>query len=270
MAPATARGNSHSVPAYAVEPVLQRIVIECQRGIFWRPDDGSAPSSNRVPSERERRQLQERREELAVMLTAARESPSQRQKAAAAIAQLLGGYLRGRNFTDQQKMSLVADVLADLESLPAWAIERACEKIRRGQVPEVGDNWLPTTPALFKIIARELDAVHAEQRQIEETFKLRPREVENTEERQRVGESFEALRRARGLRPIRADEEAEKRITAEQARIVAKLKLRHGEDFEIEGADNAPPADPRPEDYAEANKQLAAIYGTRNEEKVDG
>lgn len=185
--------NSISVPSYAAEAAITAVLDECERAVVWRPDDGGAAESARLPSASERQALEARRRALAVMARAASMSDADKRKAGAAIAEMLDGFLRFRNLDLESKQAMIAGCVADLVALPAWAIARACQRIRRGEVDGMSLEFPPTSPRLYQVAMGELAALRGEERRIEAVLKLLPRGGVPGEERARVGEKFSAF-----------------------------------------------------------------------------
>lgn len=159
--------------------------------MVWRPDDGAPAESVRLPTVAERQALERRQARLRILARGAGGSDTDKRRSAAAIAAMLAGFPSLRNGDTR---GMVAGYVADLQSLPAWAIERACERVRRGEVAGLSLDFAPPSPRLYQIAAAELVPLRTEERQIAETLAMQPRGGIPSEERGRVGEKLNALR----------------------------------------------------------------------------
>lgn len=158
------------------------MVKACERAVVWRPEGGEPCESNRVPTPAERKQLEQRQRQLAIAARGCAGTDVEKRKAGAAIAEMLDGFTRSRNLDDAAKRNMVAGLVADLQALPAWAIIRACDRVRRGEAPGIDMAWLPTTPQMFSLAAAELGPLRIEERAIVATLAMVPRGGALTEE----------------------------------------------------------------------------------------
>lgn len=184
--------TSGAVVDYAADPATTRVLDACERGIVWRPDDGE-PESLRLPSAAERGLLEQRRRELAAAATPC-SLDSERRRAAAAIADMLDGFLRARSIDVAAKQAMIAGILTDLAALPAWAIERACERVRRGEF-DGNPDFVPTSPRLYRLASAELVPLRLEEQRIAATLRLLPRSAppDDDDGRQRIASGLQAL-----------------------------------------------------------------------------
>lgn len=163
---------------------------QCERGITWRPAEGGPPETVRLPSLVERTMLDRRLADLAGLLRPAVHSRDDQIRVGAAIAEMLDGFSSLRNI---DRRGLVAGFVTDLQSLPAWAVENACGKVRRGEVEGMSLDFAPSTPRLFALAKAELEPLSAENAKIGATLRLVAYKGPSEEERQRIGAKFTAL-----------------------------------------------------------------------------
>lgn len=177
----------------------------CERGVTWRPDDGAPPESVRLPTVLERQMLDRRRAELAQLLRPACHTREDQLRIGAAIAEMLDGFSSLRNV---DRRGLVAGFVTDLQNLPAWAVENACGKVRRGEVEGLSLDFAPSSPRLFSLAAAELVPLKAEDFCIAATLRLVAYSGPTAEEQSRVAEKFRALAESLSVQTSKADIEA--------------------------------------------------------------
>lgn len=174
---------------YTADPPTADIMRACERGISWRPDNGDPPQSLRVPSVLERQMLDRRRVVLDGMVRPSAHSREHQVRAGAAIAEMLDGYTSLRGI---DRSGLVAGFVTDLQSLPAWAIELACGKVRRAEVDGLSLNFAPSTPQMFALVRKEIEPLREEERRIAAVLLLEPRREPDEAEQQRMAEKAQA------------------------------------------------------------------------------
>lgn len=170
---------------YSADAIAAHVVAVCRAAVVWRGDDGTVESL-RLPSEAERHHLEKRLATLKAMLTPCAHSRDGQVRAGAAIADMLTGFTSLR---EVDRRGLVAGLVTDLQSLPAWAIETACTRVRRAEVPGLSLDFAPSSPRLFAVVKAELEPIAAERQRIVETLALRPKHEPTEQERQRAAES---------------------------------------------------------------------------------
>ncbi len=180
--------NSTSVVAYQPDDSAAAIIDACRGAVAWRPEGGGPAESHRLPNEGERRLLERRRAHLALSARGCGVSDEEKRKAAGAVGLMLGGYLRTRNLDEQAKKHMIAGMVGDLVALPAWAIERACERFRRGEVEGQSLDWAPSSAAVYQQAVREMAGLRVEERAINETLQLQPVQHDTPEARARLAE----------------------------------------------------------------------------------
>lgn len=136
------------------------------RGVTWRPADGGPAESVRVPTSTERGKLAERHAALAVAARGAGGTDAEMRKLGQAVAEILDGFLRSRSISTAEKQVIIAGYVKDLSPLPAWAVARACERVRKGAVAELNLAFAPTSPQLYQLAMNEIEPLRDEQRAI--------------------------------------------------------------------------------------------------------
>lgn len=228
-------GNSTSGAAYQPDDSTTAIVDACRSAIAWRPDDGGAPESYRTPTHDERQLLDQRRRHLSVIARGCGATDAEKRKAAVAVAEMLGGFLRTRNLDDGAKQRMVAGMLADLMALPAWAIVRACDRFRKGEVDGQNLSFAPTSAEVYQAAVQEMSPLRAEQRAIDETLRLLPPR-RPSQEQERLAEKARSwldrtdpkVRKALGLDEKGRDEVALARTREAMAATVVKTRAAWG------------------------------------------
>jgi hypothetical protein len=109
-----------------------------------------------------------------------------RTDVAMAVTDLVQAMTTARNLGERQLQALVASYVKELSGLPAWAVQRACQAIARGQVEGASLDFPPTT-ARLRTVVEEYVAPAAEERH--DIFRLLRAPVEyqaSPEEKERV------------------------------------------------------------------------------------
>lgn len=145
--------------------------------------------------------LERRRADLAGLLRPAMHSRDDQIRVGAAVAEMLDGFTSLRNI---DRRGLVAGFVTDLQSLPVWAIENACGKVRRAEVPGMSLAFAPSTPEMFGLARAEIGPLKAEEAQINGTLRLVAYKGPTDEERARLAERFKDL--AQTLRGTAGDQ----------------------------------------------------------------
>jgi hypothetical protein len=111
--------------------------------------------------ENERQALEARRAELAPWVCGY--APEERDQAAEAVSMMFSGFRSMSGQSDEQAVATVAGVLQALAPFPAWAIKRACEKIRiSGYTRKDGDryvterHWPPSDADLVEAVETQV------------------------------------------------------------------------------------------------------------------
>lgn len=158
----------------------------------------------------ERTLLQDRSHELGEHLKHAKKSDI-----IARVSQMIIGFgAAAANVSDKDAKTMAAQYAFVLQSLPFWAIERACGKFERGevtidQIEGVNRAFWPTTAQLHAIAEKICGEFYAEQRQVHDCLLGQIEHVPSPEERARVKAGLDDL--AISLRSMVDDEkEAEK------------------------------------------------------------
>lgn len=156
-------------------------MIQYRRLITFRPEGGGPCEAVSVPIPEERRMLQVRRDTLDGAMVPARGVALEEMKIGAAVSRMLRGYTVLRN---SDTTGLVKDLVSSLNSFPAWATEKVCNKVHDGEYAHIKREYPPTVPQLCDLIRTELAFVKAEQHQIDDTLALVARDAELTPEQQ--------------------------------------------------------------------------------------
>jgi len=151
--------SSNLIPA----PAIDAVVNHYEREIVWRPQDGMVEAKT-IPNHLERLELVDRITEIKAALRPAALASVDRARIGAAVARMFAGYPSQRNSDAQET---IATYVLELGNLPAWAVERACEAVRLGKVPEINPDFPPSSVRLNQIAALELDVAKAEKGKIE-------------------------------------------------------------------------------------------------------
>lgn len=146
------------------DPAIAALVDQYERLIVWRPQDGSRVEARAIPNASERRKLEQRIVDLRSALRPAGLSMTDRERIGASVARMFAGYPSQRN---SDPRATIATYVLELESLPAWAVEKACESVRLGKVPELNPDFPPSSVRLNQIATLELEVAKAEKGKIE-------------------------------------------------------------------------------------------------------
>lgn len=247
----------------AADPVSTALVNRYRSLVVWRPDDGGPVEAAAIPTEAERRKLLVRCHALDATLRQASETAEDTARVAVAVSVMLGagGYASLQNVDREAKVAEYTWVLRDL---PAWAVERGCDKVQRGKVKEVNPDWPPTGPRLHQVCEAEIASVKAEQHAIEQVLKLQPPHAPTEAERERKAFAAQAWLdrtdpKAQRLNEIAVDEPA-RREAAERT----KQCLIEGGRAMIEAEYRAAGLEPiRSGDGSLVSLSLAKALGTR-------
>lgn len=160
-------------------------------------------------------------------------SGADRGRVGAAIARMFAGYPSQRN-SDAQ--STVATYVMELGNLPAWAIERACEAVRQGKVPDISLDFPPSSARLNQIAAAELNIAKSEKGKIEALLEVVQSAGGRTEVEQKHAEAVASAwldrsdPRAKALveanRPSSAKDEERRAFTESNAREFFERECR--------------------------------------------
>lgn len=111
--------------------------------VVWRPTYGE-PELGRALTAVETANLEARKAALEVALEPFDDSEDgDRPRVESVLAAMLAGFLRNRQHSDVDILAMIASSRMALHEFPAWAIEQACLRIARGQVPGIA-KWAPT------------------------------------------------------------------------------------------------------------------------------
>lgn len=152
--------SSNLIQAQAIAALVDRY----EKLIVWRPQDGSRVEARAIPNASERRELEQRIADLRSALRPAGLAMADRERIGAAVARMFAGYPSQRN---SDPRATIATYVLELESLPAWAVEKACESVRLGKVPELNPDFPPSSVRLNQIALLELEVAKAEKGKIE-------------------------------------------------------------------------------------------------------
>lgn len=188
---ALSTANSHStVATYRADPRASSIVEQYRALIVWRPEGGGPSEAVRVPTTVERGVLEVRTRELGAAMRSASMADADKRRIGAALARMFGGFPSLRN-ADAQGM--IATYVMELQKLPAWAVERACEAVRESRVEGLSLEFPPTAPRMFQIASTKTVPLKVEEAHIAEVLALQPRDGISDDEKARVREGFQGL-----------------------------------------------------------------------------
>ena len=171
---------------------MANLLLACERSVVYRPSDGSAPEALRLPTQGERALLEQRRAALRQLVRPCAYDHRELGLDSAAVAEMVDSFTSTRSLPD--RAGLVAGMVTDLQQFPAWAIERACTKVRMGEVQGLSLDFCPGSARMAALIREVLAPVGAEDRRIAAVLRLVQRRTIPTEEAQRVAAKFEDLR----------------------------------------------------------------------------
>ncbi len=205
------------VPDAGTETLVQRYTAL----IVWRPEGGGDVEAAAVPSPAERAALQHRLDVLRGALVPAGHAAAAARVGAAVSDMLGGGYASLQNVDRKQH---VAGYVAALQDLPAWAVERACSAVRKGQVEGLDPDWPPTHARMHQIAERETATVHAERKQIEAVLALRLPQTADEAQRARMALAAQAWLDRSDPKAAELAARAESEDAARRARGLARLE----------------------------------------------
>jgi hypothetical protein len=108
--------------------------------------DSGSDELPRLPTEDERREIQQYATRMARLCAPTRESKQHQAEALMAIGAVFAGIPSMRN-TDNAKTA--AFYLSELGDLPVFAIKAACEAFRKGEIAGCDPDFAPTTVRLY-------------------------------------------------------------------------------------------------------------------------
>jgi hypothetical protein len=146
-----------SLEKYAPDLDCIRLSRELRRGTV---DDEGKRLLTRLPTDRERRLLQDRLNYLQAALI-----PAQAAECANEIARLLAGYLSAKSPDPQMTIAQYAHHLHDL---PLWAIRRACEPGACSYLDGYNPAFAPSAEQLFIVAKAEFAKAQRERIELEE------------------------------------------------------------------------------------------------------
>jgi hypothetical protein len=114
---------------------------------------------------------------------------AERKAIATAVASMLALFSAGRVSKDEAAM-LVSGYVSVLEKLPAWAVQKACGELSRGEVPGVSPDFPPTAARVHVIAVQHAKPYWVERRRISAVLGARvvARTEPTPEQIKRVGE----------------------------------------------------------------------------------
>ena len=164
MTNAVTSANAPSLPG--IESTAEaRSILDC----FQIEMENLHPVVNRFPSKAERAVMQQRNSDLTRLLRATHLSMADMDMARRMIAKMLNGYpsIRNKAFRDDRERAQwldeqIASYLLDMQSLPLFAINLACDDAAKALIPDVDLDWPPTTPRLIKHARRKVEELSTE------------------------------------------------------------------------------------------------------------
>lgn len=142
----------------------RRLVDSYRSLVVWRPEGAGPVEAAAIPNEAERQALAGRLVRLDDTLLPASTTQDGVARVAAAVSAMLGGGYTSLQNVD--KRTTIAGYTEALQDLPAWAVEKGCDNVRKGKVDDLDPKWPPTHAHLHQIAERELAAVRVEKSQI--------------------------------------------------------------------------------------------------------
>jgi hypothetical protein len=122
---------------------------------------------DRLPTPDERRLLQARNADLRSQLRPANLAVADQERGRGALSLMFGGYPSMRGQTPREKNALIDTYWGHLQSLPAFAIIRACDDVIHNRVADLDPDWPPTTPRIVKQAQGYVAKAAAEQMRLE-------------------------------------------------------------------------------------------------------
>ena len=146
------------------DPFIDGLVDRYEKLIVWRPQDGSRVEACAIPDASERFELETRLTVLQSTMRPAEFALADRERIGAAVARMFAGYPSQRN---SDARATVATYVLELGNLPVWAVERACDAVRLGNVPDINPDFPPSSVRLNQIASLDFDVARAEKGRIE-------------------------------------------------------------------------------------------------------
>ncbi|MCA1458070.1 hypothetical protein I6F35_33595 [Bradyrhizobium sp. BRP22] len=153
--------NQSSLPAktspqapgssWTPDHAVSRIADNAQNSLAWY---GNRAVLQRQLTPAEKESMKNRLSAVRVTLRSATGS-IEHQRIERAVAAALTGYGKA----DQPTVAAYSRLLSDL---PAWAVEQACDDIRRGAATGVNPNYPPAAPAIHKLADEKMEGARAE------------------------------------------------------------------------------------------------------------
>lgn len=202
-----------TLPGITPDAEAQRIVEDV---ISFYPDDGSPVSLRRDLTRPERDLLDGRKLQLNAILRPVSDASEERRRTAEALAAMFLGFPSMRNVDAQ---TMITAYVLHLESLPLFAVMKACEDVVRKRVKDLDSDWPPTSPRMYEIAERHVFPVEGERLMIEKALVGRVPEVEKLtpEAVERIGAKAMALSQELNKKVERERSETDARTLAELA-----------------------------------------------------
>lgn len=112
-----------------------------------------------LPTTEQRRGIVERQSSINRTLQAASMSDADKTRIARAVAQALAGWVNAKSSNPEAS---VAGYVLHLQDLPAFAVEKACERVGRGQVEGLSPDFPPSAARLHQLAKEEIEALTTE------------------------------------------------------------------------------------------------------------
>lgn len=180
--------TSGQVPSLTADPDTDHTRRVWQNAVMNEPD-GSKTLARPLTGDA-RAILERRLRDLDRLLMPMRGAEIQR--ASAAIAAMLGGFLSARSGDTK---SVLTAYTAALNDLPLWAIEEACRKITRGALPDINPDFAPSAARLHQAVGELLIGLQGERHSIKTILETKPKDEEATpaDARDRIVAGFAKL-----------------------------------------------------------------------------
>lgn len=143
------------VSSWTPDPAVDLIAANAQNSLEWH---GGRPIMQRPLTNAEKESIESR-----LRLVNRTLMPANGQTDKARIERAVAAALTGYGKADQPTVAAYARLLFDL---PPWAVEHACDDIRRGAVVGLNPDFPPAAPRIHQLAEAKLEAVRIERNKL--------------------------------------------------------------------------------------------------------
>lgn len=175
----------HALPGL-MSPGEMRTLIDS----FSPTMEGGEAVLTRLPSKAEREVLQKRLADLRLTLRPVADAMVDKERAVQAIGLMFAGFT---SLLKADAVDLTNAFLMHLQTLPLFALVKACEAVTQNRIPDYDPKFPPTSPQLYSFAAKAAEATRIELLKVERI--LGAKRVLRAKETPGAKERIEASRR---------------------------------------------------------------------------